>query len=54
VILELSVVLGLDPNEFDELLELAGKPGLSETLAKAPMVRAFFRTTINRLSEEDW
>jgi len=56
VILELAVVLGLGPDEFDELLKLAGRPpaGLSEKIAESPGARAFFRATIDKLSEQDW
>jgi hypothetical protein len=52
----IAEVLGLNADELDELLALAGRPptGLSEKLAKSPEARAFFRFAIDRLTGENW
>lgn len=52
-ILQIAAILGTDS---DELLAVAGKapPDLGEKLRDHPTARAFFRSAIDELSEEDW
>lgn len=56
VTLHIAATLGLNPDELDELLDLAGRPpvGLGEKLAQKPKARQFFRAAIDRLTEEEW
>lgn len=52
-ILQIAAVLEADS---DELLAAAGKapPDLGQKLVDKPTARAFFRSAIDELSEEDW